>query len=124
MVEEASKYAEEDKAVMDRIEARNGAESYLYGVRSTSQEEKVKEKLAEEDKEVAEKTVKEGLEWLDANRDASKEEIEAKKKEWEEVIRPILMKMYAATGATTNDYTAKAASGDVPPVEPKVEEVD
>ena len=124
MVEEASKYAEEDKAVMDRIEARNGAESYLYGVRSTSQEEKVKEKLAEEDKEAAEKVVKEGLEWLDANRDASKEEIEAKKKEWEEVIRPILMKMYAATGATTNDYTAKAASGDVPPVEPKIEEVD
>ena len=85
--------------------------------------------MSAEDKEQAEKSVKEGLDWLDANREASKEELEAKKKEYEEIIRPILMKMYAATGATTTDFTKGAEAPDVPegpdvPAGPKVEEVD
>jgi L1 cell adhesion molecule like protein len=119
MVEEASKYEAEDKAVMERVETRNGLEGYLYGVRNSLEEEKVKSSMSDEDKNSAEKTVKEGLDWLDANKDASKEDLEAKKKECEETIRPILMKMYAASGAKTSDFT-----NTEPTVEPKVEEVD
>jgi L1 cell adhesion molecule like protein len=123
MVEEASKYEAEDKVVMERIEARNAAEGYLYGVRNSIQDEKVKDKMAAEDRASAETFVKEGLEWLDDHKEATKEELETKKKEWEEAIRPILMKMYAATGATTSEFTK--AGEPVPPVtEPKVEEVD
>ena len=115
MVEEASKYEAEDKAVMERVETRNGLEGYLYGVRNSLEEEKVKASMSDEDKNAAETTVKEGLDWLDANKDASKEDLEAKKKEYEETIRPILMKMYAASGAKTSDFTT---------TEPTVEEVD
>lgn len=127
MVEEATKYEAEDKAVMERVEARNAAEGYLYGVRNTVQDEKVKDKMSQEDRDQAEKFVKEGLEWLDENKDVSKEDMEAKKKEWEESCRPIIMKMYAATGAKTADYSAQGT--EVPdstqaPVEPKIEEVD
>ena len=119
MVEEASKYEAEDKAVMERVETRNGLEGYLYGVRNSMEEEKVKTSMMDEDKNSVEKTVKEGLDWLDANKDASKEDLEAKKKECEETIRPILMKMYTASGAKTSDFT-----NTEPTVEPKVEEVD
>ena len=126
MVEEATKYEAEDKAVMERIEARNAAEGYLYGVRNSIQDEKVKEKMAEEDRTSAETFVKEGLEWLDDHKEATKEELETKKKEWEEAIRPLLMKMYAATGATTTDFAKSDETRDsAPPVtEPKIEEVD
>lgn len=122
MVSEASKYEAEDKVIMERIEVRNGFESYLYGVRNSVNDEKVKEKMAQEDRDLAEKTVSEGLSWLDNNREASKEELEAKKKEYEEIIRPLLMKMYAATGATTTDYTKEQEQETVPG--PRVEEVD
>lgn len=115
MVAEASKYEAEDKAVMERVEARNGAEAYLYNARNSVQEEKVKEKLSEADRTQVEDTVKAGLSWLDENREADKEVVKAKQEEWEASIKPILMKLYAA-GAEAAD--APSAAG------PKVEEVD
>jgi hypothetical protein len=63
-----------------------------------------------------ESTVKAGLEWLDANKEADKATVEGKQKEWEEVIRPILMKAYAGTAGKTDP--AAPAPG------PTVEEVD
>jgi len=115
MVEEAAKYADEDKAVMERVEARNGAEAYLYNSRNAVGEEKIKAVVSEEDQATVEATVKAGLEWLDANREADKATVEGKQKEWEEVIRPILMKAYAGK---TDPATASPAGG------PTVEEVD
>lgn len=120
MVAEAEKYEMEDKAVMARVEARNGAEAYLYNARNTVQEDKVKTALGEGDREAVEAAVKAGLEWLDENRDAHVEAVQAKQKEWEEVIRPILMKLYAGAGAAADAAEASggAAGG------PRVEEVD
>ncbi len=114
MVSEASKYEAEDKAVMERVEARNGAEAYLYNARNSIQEEKVKEKLSDADREQVESTVKAGLEWLDENREADKDVVKSKQEEWEASIKPILMKLYAADSSTSDG----AAAG------PKVEEVD
>lgn len=114
MIAEAAKYEAEDKAVMERVEARNGAESYLYNARNSVQEEKVKEKLSAEDLEAIESTVKEGLAWLDEHRDAAAEEVKEKQKVWEDAIRPILTKMYEASQTQAAEPTS----------EPKVEEVD
>ena len=96
MVEEAARYEADDKAVMERVEAKNGAEAYLYNARNTIQEEKVKDKLSEADKDQIEATVKAGLEWLDEHRDSSAEEVKEKQKEWEASIRPLLVKLYAS----------------------------
>jgi heat shock protein 1/8 len=117
MVEEAARYEAEDKALMERVEARNGAEAYLYNSRNAINEEKVKETLSEADKSAVDATVKEGLEWLDENREASKSEVEEKQKGWEETIRPIMMRLYAAS-AGKSDPVAPQPSG------PTVEEVD
>lgn len=122
MVTEASKYEADDKAVMERVEARNGLEGYLYGARNSMQEEKVKESLSQEDRDLVEKTVKEGLDWLESNREVEKTELEAKKKEYEEMIRPVLMKMYAAGGAKTADFSDAVPPSEAPA--PRVEEVD
>lgn len=123
MVEEAAKYEAEDKAVMERVEARNAAEAYLYNSRNSIQEEKVKDVLSSADRDTIEATVKEGLAWLDENRDADKETVDAKQKGWEEVIRPVIMKLYATQagkpGAGMPDAAMPGATSG-----PKVEEVD
>jgi heat shock protein 1/8 len=121
MVEEASRYEAEDKAVMERVEARNGAEAYLYNSRNAINEEKVKAALSEEDKSIVEAAVKAGLEWLDENREADKTTVEAKQKEWEETIRPVMMRLYAASAGKTDPT---AAAGEPAGTGPTVEEVD
>lgn len=120
MIQEAERYAAADKEVMERVETRNGAEAYLYNSRNTLREDKVKEKLAAEDVDAAEAIVTEGLAWLEENREATIEEVKEKQKEWEDKIRPTLMKLYEGVpppGASTPE-SAESAPG------PKVDEVD
>ena len=96
MVEEAEKFKDDDKAVKERIEAKNKLENYLYGVKNSANEEKLKEGLGE-DKETVDKTVDDGINWLDStDNSTSKEEFEAKQKEVEEVLMPIMQKAYMA----------------------------
>ena len=114
MVSDAAKYEAEDKALMQRIEARNKAEAYLYQTRSALQEDQLKTTLGAENCTTLEQLVKEGLEWLEENREASTEELEAKQKVWEDQIRPLMAS--AAAGA-------KQVPEEAAPV-PVVEEVD
>merc|ERR1719305_1517201 len=90
MVQEAEKYAAEDEANKNKIEAKNGLENYCFTMRNTLQEEKLKDKI--------EKAVQEALDWLDKNQLAEKDEFEAKQKELEGVVNPIMMKVYQAAG--------------------------
>jgi molecular chaperone DnaK (HSP70) len=106
---------------MERVEARNGAEAYLYNSRNAINEEKVKAALSEEDKSTVEAAVKAGLEWLDENREASKADVDAKQKEWEETIRPVMMRLYASSAGKTDPT---AAAGEPAGTGPTVEEVD
>jgi len=110
MVEEAAKYEAEDKAVVARIEVRNALESFLYGARNSVQDAKCS--LEAEDKAAVETQVKEGLEWLDENRDANVETLKAKQTELENAIKPTILKMYGSSAS------ASASAG------PKIDEVD
>lgn len=123
MVQEAAKYEAEDKAVLERTEARNGAEGYLYNARNSMNEEKVKEILSQEDRDKVEEVVKAGLEWLDNNRDASVDEVKSKQKEWEEAIRPVMLKLYASQAGKSDPAAAAAAAAETAGG-PRVEEVD
>jgi len=100
MVQEAEEFAEEDKKVKDRIDGRNGLEGYLYNLKNTLEdtEKGIADKVDEEDKEKIEEAVKEGLEWLEDNQEAEKEEFEAKQKEIEAVVNPIMQKVYQSAG--------------------------
>lgn len=50
MVAEAEEYAEQDKAVKAKVDARNKLEGYLYNMKSTLSD-KLGDKLDEDDKE-------------------------------------------------------------------------
>jgi len=124
MVEEAARYAEEDKTVMERVEARNGAESYLYNARNSTQEEKVKSVLSEEDVAAVEATVKEGLAWLEENREADAAAVKERQTEWEAAIRPVLMKLYATQAGKPGEPMGTGMPGSAAAGGPTVEEVD
>merc|ERR1712226_1004611 len=98
MVQEAEKYKAEDEANKFKIEAKNGLENYCFTMRNTLQEEKLKEKFEGDDKDKIEKAVQDTLDWLDKNQLAEKDEFEAKQKELEGVVNPIMMKVYQAAG--------------------------
>merc|ERR1712146_740179 len=79
-----------------KVEAKNGLENYCFTMRNTLQEEKLKDKFEAGDKDKIEAAVKEALDWLDKNQMAEKDEFEAKQKELEGVVNPIMMKVYQA----------------------------
>jgi heat shock 70kDa protein 1/2/6/8 len=96
MVSDAEALAEEDKKAMERVEAKNELESYLYNARNTVRDEKTKEKIGENSVSDAEAIIKEHIEWLDNHGDESKDTYKERYKTAEEAIRPILMKLYGA----------------------------
>ncbi|ORX61846.1 hsp71-like protein [Hesseltinella vesiculosa] len=135
MVNDAEKYKAEDEEAASRIQARNGLESYAYNLRNTMGDEKVSGALAAEDKETITKAVDEAISWLDNSQEASKDEYDSKQKELEEIVNPIMQKMYAqagaggAPGAAPGGFPGGAAPGGFPGAgadnsEPTIEEVD
>ncbi|KAM0936076.1 putative Heat shock protein 70 family [Dioscorea sansibarensis] len=102
MVKEAEEFAEEDKKVKERIDARNKLETYIYNMKSSiSDGDKLADKLDSEDKEKMESELKEALEWLDENQTADKEEYEEKLKELEHVFNPIIKQVYEKSGVSS-----------------------
>jgi L1 cell adhesion molecule like protein len=98
MIAEAEKHAAEDKIRMERVEAKNSLEAYLYNTRNALQEEKVKTTLKGDAKKI-EEWVQEGIQWLEENGEEEKEAFQTKQKEVEEKIRPIMAKLYQEAGA-------------------------
>jgi L1 cell adhesion molecule like protein len=98
MVREAEKYADEDKKLKERIEAKNHYESYAYQMKNTTKDEQISSKLSEDDKKTINDTVDAALRWSESNPTATKEEYEEKQKELEGKLQPIMMKMYQGGG--------------------------
>ena len=101
MVREAEEFADEDKKVKERIDGRNGLESYLYNLKNTldDDEKGLSDKISDEDKEELESTINEALDWLDENPEADKEDYDEKQKEVEQIANPIMRNLYQAGGA-------------------------
>merc|ERR1712036_31468 len=126
MVADAEKYAKEDEAQKSRIEAKNGLESYVFNMKQSIEDEKVADKISEEDKKAVKEKCEEAVAWMDANQTAEKDEFDDKKKEVEQVCAPIISKLYAAAGgapggmpgaAPMPDMSGNAGAGSGPTVE-------
>jgi len=98
MVNDAEKYKAEDEAQRDKISAKNGLESYCFNMKTTVEDEKLKDKISAEEKETIVKKCDEIMKWLDANQLAEKEEFDDKQKELEGVCNPIITKLYQGAG--------------------------
>lgn len=116
MVQEAEQYAEEDKKVKERIDARNGLESYLYNLKNTLEDDEkgMADNVSAEDKKEMQDMVDEVLDWMDENPEADKEDYDEKQKEVEQVANPIMRNFYAggAGGAGGGDEDDMGDFGD------------
>jgi len=98
MVNEAEKYKSEDEKQKNRIAAKNALESYAFSMKSTVEDDKLKDKVSAEDKNTILERCKEVISWLDSNQLAEQEEFEHKQKELEGVCSPIITKLYQGMG--------------------------
>jgi len=98
MVQDAEKYKTEDEGQRDRVSAKNNLESYCFNMKHTVEDEKLKDKLSEDDKKKILDKCNEIIHWLDANQTAEKEEFEHQLKDVESVCSPIITKLYQGAG--------------------------
>ena len=95
MVEEAEKYAEQDNALKEKVLARNNLENYAHSLRNQIKDDKLGEKLDEDDKDTILEAVNDVFEWLEeVGQDASKEDYEEKKENLSSIAYPITSKLY------------------------------
>jgi heat shock protein 5 len=105
MVEEAEKYAEEDKANRERIESRNKLENYAYSLKNqVNDEEGLGGKIDDDDKETIKDAVKETQDWLDENAaEAASEDFDEQFQKLSDVAYPITSKLYGSAGGAGED---------------------
>mmetsp|Transcript_14164 Transcript_14164/g.29309 ORF Transcript_14164/g.29309 Transcript_14164/m.29309 type:complete len:658 (-) Transcript_14164:65-2038(-) len=99
MVKEAEDYAEEDKKIKERIDARNGLESYLYNLKNSLEDDEkgIADNISAEDKKELQDLLDETLDWMDENPEADKEDYDEKMKEVEQIANPIMRNVYAGS---------------------------
>jgi len=126
MVREAEQFADEDKAAKERIDAKNGLESYCYSMKNTINEEKFKNAIDEEERKTLEAKVDETTAWLETAEHAEKEEFESMQKDLEAVCNPIITKMYQSAGGAPEGGMPGGMPGadDGAAGGPTIEEVD
>merc|ERR1719149_600974 len=133
MVDEAERYKAEDEANRVRVEAKNSLENYCYSMKNTMSDEKLASKLSDDDKATVTAKIDETTSWLDANQMAEKEEYEAKQKELEAIVNPILAALGGGAGGGMPggmpDMGGGMPGGGAPEAEaadegPKIEEID
>jgi L1 cell adhesion molecule like protein len=115
MVSEAEKFKAEDEAHRLKVEAKNSLEHYCFTLKQSLQEEGLREKMSADERKTVEDLVQQTLAWVEKNQLAEKGEFEAKQKEMEKVVNPIMVKVYQGAGPSSPG--AKATG-------PTVEEVD
>merc|ERR1711971_584991 len=103
MIKEAEQFADEDKKVKERVDAKNAFDGYVHSMRSavegSGDNKGLSEKLDPDEKEKIMDALKDGQSWIDSNPEADSEEIKEKHKEIEGVCAPIVSKYYGAGGA-------------------------
>jgi heat shock protein 1/8 len=122
MISEAEQYKSEDEAASARIAAKNRLESYSYNLLNSINYEKKK----------LEEAANEAISWLDDSQEASKEEYEEKQRGLEDIVIPIMQKLYLGAGGTLGAFPSPdGAPGGFPGAGgagqedgPSVEEVD
>merc|ERR1711990_940672 len=133
MVNDAEKFKAEDEAVAAKVQAKNGLENYCFQMKTTIEDEKMKDKISDDDRKAINDKCDEAIKWLDANQLAEVEEFNEKQKEVEAVCNPIITKLYGAAGGAPGgmpDMGGMGGAGGAAPgggqggAGPTIEEVD
>ena len=127
MVEEAEKYKHEDEKTRQKIEAKNSLENYAYNIRNTIKDEKIKDKISEEEKKIIEEKTNEIISTIENDENLEKEDYEKKENELKEIANPIISKIYQQGNPQNPDNfagTEAENNNEETTTGPKIEEVD
>merc|ERR1711875_96802 len=80
MVNDPEKFKAEDDKQKDRVSAKNGLESYCFNMKSTIEDEKLKDEISDDDRKKINDKCDEAIKWLDANQLGEVEEFNEKQK--------------------------------------------
>ena len=94
MIEEAQKYAQDDKLYKERVCAITDLENYLYNTRNIMCTQEFKIKIDDNECKFITDIICNMVEWLDNNKDESVDTYKAKLKEVKDTISPIFIKAY------------------------------
>tara|TARA_B110000495_G_C22910236_1_gene531495 strand:- start:617 stop:1102 length:486 start_codon:yes stop_codon:yes gene_type:complete len=64
MIQEAEKFKDEDNEIKEKIESKNNLESLLFEIKTYSNNEEIKSKLSDEEKEKVSNTITEVESWI------------------------------------------------------------
>ncbi|KAI9292900.1 78 kDa glucose-regulated protein precursor [Neoconidiobolus thromboides FSU 785] len=105
MIKEAEDFADEDKEIKEKVEAKNAFENYIYDIRSqVTDKAKLGKKISEADKKSILDAIEEKSEWLSSQgSSATKEDIDEQKSELEEVVKPIIEKLYGESSGSATE---------------------
>jgi len=67
MVKDAEKYKEEDDKQRDRLQAKNSLESYAFNMKQTVEDDKLKDKISDDDRKTVLDKCNEVISWIDGN---------------------------------------------------------
>jgi heat shock protein 1/8 len=118
MVAQAERFRQQDEEMKKKIEARNSLETYAYNLKNSINEENIRNKLDNTDRNTIEKETKDVINWIETHPDASVAEVEAKQREIENICNPVMMKIYQSGGQMPGGPQAAGGHG------PTAEEVD
>jgi len=111
MVNDAEKYKAEDDLQKERISAKNNLESYCFNMKSTLEDDKLKDKISESDRKTINDKCDEAIKWLDMNQTADKDEYADKQKDVEGVCNPIITKLYQQAGGAPGGMPGEGMPG-------------
>ena len=98
MVKEAEEFKEEDLKHQEYIESKNEFENLLFQTKTTLSNEKVKEKLSEDEIKIMNDKIEENQQWLQ-NTGIPLEELKTKKDEFNVFVQPYMTKLYPNQGS-------------------------
>ena len=111
MVADAEKYKEEDEEVRQRVESKNHLENYAYQIKSSIENENIKEKIEESDLTTLTEQSTSCITWMDENPEATKEQYDEKLEELKKVCMPLMSKLGAGGAEGAAGGAAGAPSG-------------
>lgn len=99
MIKDAEKFKEQDESIKLRIDARSDLEQYVYSMKNQLKDKnQLGGKVSTADLTKANDAVSKAIDWLDLNKNATKEELVQQKSDIESVLVPIVSKLYDKGG--------------------------
>ena len=98
LIKEAERNKEADEQRKNQVEARNNLEQFVYQAEHMVKDDKVKDKISEQDKQQVLGKCQEIHQWMVSNPNASQKEYETQRQDLEKIFHPISSKIYGQQG--------------------------